>query len=342
MDRTVIYGVLNWGLGHATRSSVIIRKLEQQGFRPIVASDGAAGEWLQEEFPHLEYRMLQAYNIHYSRRNLQWPRLLWQIPKMAKAAHKEHEILQIWADELKPVGIISDNRLGFHHPEVPSVYISHQLRPRMAMFSGAAAWAHRQYFKKFHEIWVPDDQDIKASGQLSKNGKARKIGLLSSLKPEESTASKIVILLSGPEPQRSILERKIFEQAEDLPEDTILIRGTNEPCPERYRRRIKIYDRLNSLDVSRILAEAELLISRSGYSSIMDYYKLGKKAILIPTPGQSEQEYLARLHAASPYFLTVNQKNLKLAEQLVQASKLKSPQPYQKDLAADLFKLFSK
>ncbi len=342
MGRSIIYGVLNWGLGHATRSSLIIRALEKEGFEPIIASDGAAGEWLQQEFPHLAYRSLRPYGIHYSRYSWQWPSLLMQLPKVAMAASAERQLLKIWVEELKPVGIISDNRLGFSHPYIPSVYLSHQLQPRAGFFSPIAARLHEYYHSKFQEIWVPDEAELNLSGKLSEGEGSRRIGLLSALERETAKSEGILIILSGPEPQRSLLENKILDQADDLPANSILIRGTNNAMERPIHTNLKVFNRLGSREISKLLAKAELVISRSGYSSIMDYFYLGKKAVLIPTPGQSEQNYLARRLGDSPHFLMVKQRKLNLKAIVERANTLEAPEPHDSKLPKDLFSLFSK
>ena len=235
MSRRVLYGVLNWGLGHATRSSVIIRELQNQGFEPILASDGAAGEWLQEEFPHLTYRELPSYGIRYSRSNQQWPYLFSRLPQMAAAASRERKLAEMWAEDFDAVGIVSDNRLGFCSSTIPSAYLSHQLSPKAGLFTSIAGLAHRRYYQHFTELWIPDREGSPLSGGLSKGNKyARNIGMLSALSHRESDEPKsALMILSGPEPQRSILEQMLFDQAEALPENSVLVRGINGACPDR-------------------------------------------------------------------------------------------------------------
>ncbi|WP_421751842.1 glycosyltransferase [Croceimicrobium sp.] len=343
MSRRVLYGVLNWGLGHASRSSVVIRALEEAGFEPLLASDGVAGEWLQEEFPHLEYRELPSYEVRYSKSSRQWPSLVSGLPRIAKAASAERRILRIWAEELKPAGIISDNRLGFSHPDYPSAYISHQLSPKAGSLTRMAAASHRSYYRQFSELWIPDDQNRSLSGSLSTGlGKKRFIGPLSTLERRPTDGNKVLIILSGPEPQRSILERRLFEQADALPDSTVLVRGINGACPDRYHQKFKVYDRLGRMDLSALIAQSTLVISRSGYSSLMDYYYLGKRALLVPTPGQSEQEYLAKRHAKKKGYMAVKQDDLLLSAQLEQALALPFPEPQDFALPEDLFKIFSK
>lgn len=342
MSRRVLFGVLNWGLGHATRSSVLIKELEAQGLEVIIASDGVAGAWLRSEFPHLLFLELPAYGIRYSKSNRQWPQLLLALPRLARVASAERQLAEIWAEDYQVSGVISDNRLGFRSSKHPSVYISHQLKPKAAWFSRLAHFAHRHYYQKYSAIWVPDGAGSKLSLALSKDVRGlRYLGMLSALEPQALQIEiPALIVLSGPEPQRSVLEAKLMEQESAFPDGSVLVRGTDSPCPERYKRRLKVYDRLGSTDLSRIISKAEIVISRSGYSSLMDYRVLGKKALLIPTPGQYEQEYLAKKHHGRFGWLTAGQQDLQLAKNLADLQQMPAPEPCPMSLPKDLFKLF--
>jgi UDP-N-acetylglucosamine transferase subunit ALG13 len=320
----------------------MLKALLKEGFEPIIASDGAAGEWLQQEFPNLEYRELPSYGVKYSKSNTQWPQLMASLPTIAKAAFAEKRLLHYWQQDTKAVGVISDNRLGFYSKNCPSVYLSHQLRPQAGMATPLAAAMHKRYYRKFNAIWLPDHANRSLSVKLSSTKQSiQTIGYLSALKlQKELRETKIVILLSGLEPQRSILEQKLFEQANFLPEGSILVRGINGSCPDRFKKRFKIYDRLGSEDLSRIISQANLVISRSGYSSLMDYLTLGKKALIIPTPGQSEQEYLANTHGAGPYFHAVSQQDLNLEHDVPLTLAKSNPRPNESSLPENLFKIF--
>lgn len=344
MGRRVLFGVLNWGLGHASRSSVLIRALESSGFEVFIASDGAAGDWLQAEFPHLKYLNLPSYRISYSRGTKQWPILLASLPRMARIASAERQILLKWQAEYHFCGIISDNRLGFYHPNVPSIYLSHQLAPEAAWASWLAAKAHAWYFKKFDGLWVPDKQLYPLSSRLARGiNKAKPIGILSALSRKELPLSiPALIVLSGPEPQRSILEAKILSQVDALPKNCVLVRGTESSFEASDAKHLKVYHRLGSLKMSDLLAQAEVVISRSGYSSLMDYRFLGKRALLIPTPGQFEQEYLAEVHHGCYGWICQPQEKLNLKEGLQELWKLEQPEPWEMDLDQDLFRPFLK
>ena len=343
MAKRILYGVLNWGLGHASRSAVIIKELERKGFQPVIASDGLALEYLRREFPRLESRELPPYGVSYSKSNNQWPSLIASLPKIAVAAKKEKQLVEYWAEEDGFSGVISDNRLGFFHSETPSVYLSHQLRPLAGMFTSVAKRAHAKFYKHYQQIWVPDTPLSTLSGKLSKikHPGLRYIGPISTLKQtDHKRGDKILVVLSGPEPQRTILETQIFEQAESYKDELVVVRGTHTSCDSRYQKEFKVFDLLGSEDLSRLIAESKLVVSRSGYSSIMDYYHLGKQALLIPTPGQTEQEYLAKSLKANGYFHTVSQSKLQLIEDVEKALAHPCLEAQDNKLPEDLFSLF--
>lgn len=342
MQRRVLFGVLNWGLGHATRSSVLVKALLAQDIEVILASDGIAGAWLQTEFPHLQFLELPDYGVRYSKSNKQWPRLLASLGPIAWAAHKERQSAEMWAEEYEVSAVISDNRLGFRSRNHKSIYLSHQFRPQAGNFSSLAAMAHRAYYHRFDELWLPDRADAALSGDLSMSPRpVVPIGILSALEnaPTERNIP-VLIILSGPEPQRSILEAKLMDHSALFPEGSVLVRGTDGACPDRYKKRFKIYDRLGSFDLSRLISAADIVISRSGYSSLMDYRKLGKKALLIPTPGQYEQEYLAKKHSGNYGWLMAEQDNLQLERNLDRLKELPQPEAWELSLPPDLFKPF--
>tara|TARA_R110002050_G_scaffold124544_2_gene243716 strand:- start:6840 stop:7895 length:1056 start_codon:yes stop_codon:yes gene_type:complete len=327
MSKRIVYGVLNWGLGHATRSKLVINELLNRGFEVLVVSDGECLEWLRTEFPQLEFFDFPAYNVRYSKKNSQWLKLALQLPKINIAVKRERALLRDIVKDHKVDGIISDNRLGFYHPEVPSVYISHQLKLSFGWASTLASLAHAHFINNFNQLWIPDTEDHLLAGDLSVPNHIKipfkYVGPLSHFNFSRSVVSGdyIVAVLSGPEPQRTLLENKILEQWDPQMSRLLLVRGSNETgIPTTKQDNIMIYPRLETDRLQSLISGAQLIISRSGYSSIMDYYKLDKNALLIPTPGQGEQEYLAKHLFQQNRFYSVKQKNLKLSQDLAKAS----------------------
>jgi len=327
MSKRIVYGVLNWGLGHASRSKLVIEELLKRDFEVLVVSDGECLDWLQNEFPRLEFINFPAYNVRYSKKNSQWLKLASQLPKINVAVKRERALLMEIVKERKVDGIISDNRLGFYHDDVPSVYISHQLKLSFGWASYLASLAHARFINKFDQLWIPDTPEHLLAGDLSVPRHIKipfkYVGPLSHFDFSKSAVSGnyIVAVLSGPEPQRSLLEKKILAQWTPEMTRLLLVRGSNETAiPAAPHNNIMIYPRLETDRLQTIISGAQLIISRSGYSSIMDYYQLDKNALLIPTPGQGEQEYLAKYLSKQNRFYSVPQKGLKLSQDLAKAS----------------------
>jgi len=327
MPKRIVYGVLNWGLGHATRSKFVINQLLNRGFEVLVVSDGECLEWLQNEFPKLEFVDFPAYNVRYSKKDSQWLKLALQLPKINMAVKRERALLNDIVKKQKIDGIISDNRLGFYHPDIPSVYISHQLQLSFGWASTLASISHAYFINRFDQLWIPDTAEHLLAGTLSVPTYIKipfkYVGPLSHFSYSQSIASGnyIVAVLSGPEPQRSMLEEKILKQWGINMNRLLVVRGSNETViPTSTNPNVLIYPRLETDRLQSIISGAQLVISRSGYSSIMDYYKLDKNALLIPTPGQGEQEYLADYLKKQKRFYSVAQSDLNLNKDLAKAS----------------------
>lgn len=302
MKKKILIAPLNWGLGHAARCIPIINALLLHNFTPILASDGAALALLKKEFPELESIALPSYNIIYSKnKNLLKLKLLMHAPKIMSAIRLEKNAINSIVKTHTIDGIISDSRFGVYHKDVPSVFITHQLR----VLSGNTTWLstaiHQKIIRKFDACWVPDYSDTpNLSGTM---GHIKKLGLhvtyigpLSRFKkltyhPE----FEVMVLLSGPEPQRGILERKLHSIFKDYDGKVLFVRGIMEKEQVHYTsKNMTIYNYMTTEMLEKSLNTSQLIVARSGYTTIMDLAKLGKSAFLIPTPGQPEQEYLAR------------------------------------------------
>ena len=302
MGKRILVAPLNWGLGHATRCIPIIRGLLQQQFTPVIASDGIALELLKKEFPELETMELPAYNVRYSKKGYWFKlKLLKDSPKLLNAVNAEKKLIKSIIETHHIDGIISDNRLGIYSKQVPSVFITHQLQ----VLSGNTTWLstklHQKVISKFDECWVPDTNGIpNLSGKLGHTNHyfipTKYIGPLSRFsKNEVEMVYDVMVLLSGPEPQRTMLEEKLLKELKDYNGKVLFVKGVveNEQTVTETNG-MTIYNFMTSDILEKALNESRLIVSRSGYTTIMDLAKLGKKAFFIPTPGQFEQEYLAK------------------------------------------------
>lgn len=300
--KRILVAPLNWGLGHATRCIPIIRALILNKFEPIIASDGSALTLLQKEFPNLSSIELPSYNINYSKNEKYFKlKLLKDSPKLLKAIKAEKNALKYIVDTHEISGIISDNRMGVYNKKVPSVFITHQLN----VLSGSTTWfstkIHQKFINKFNVCWVPDvDVDTNLSGKLGHTDDfeitTTYIGPLSRLEKKRlNIVNNVMVLLSGPEPQRSILEKKLLLELKNYSGKVVFVKGVMEKEQTiQIMGNITLYNFMTSNLLEKTINESALIISRSGYTTVMDLAKLNKKAFFIPTPGQFEQEYLAK------------------------------------------------
>ncbi len=312
----VIIAPLNWGLGHATRCVPIINWFLTQKIEVIIATDGLAKIFLEEEYPQLQIVELPGYNIKYSKLYTGVFTAL-QAAKIASAARKENAVIAQLCDKVKPDLLLSDNRLGAYHAEITSIFLSHQINPLSPIpgLGRLVKWINHQYISNYDACWIPDFPDRSLSGMLSLpwNGiETNFIGPLSRLhRVETDLTLDIAIILSGPEPQRSILEQILHKLLEQTTHKGVLIRGTKNPSTVFFKNtRIKVYDLLGTQSLQQVINQSKLVICRSGYSSIMDLVTLEKQAILIPTPGQTEQEYLGKKLNNHDLFTVISQKEL--------------------------------
>jgi len=300
--KRVLVAPLDWGLGHATRSMPIINYLLEKKIDVILATNGRPYDLLKKEYPNLVINRLSSYDIRYYSNSIHL-NIVLQSYKLLRAIWREHQQVAKMVEDYHIDAIISDNRFGCHYPGIPNIFISHQLN-LIAGYEYLEKWANsfnHYYIKKFDECWVPDfEGEPNLSGQLSHPSpftKTQYLGPITRIKPLYSeTSYDIAFVLSGPEPQRTRFERKIMEQAMKLPHKMLLIQGKPEKHECSHKGNVEIHSYMKASELNKAIAESKLVVCRSGYSTVMDLVALGKKALLVPTPGQTEQEYLAKYY----------------------------------------------
>lgn len=300
-NKTILITPLNWGLGHATRCIPIIKALQENNYIPIIASDGIALALLQKEFPYIQTLELPSYHIEYAKngKNFKW-KLIKSLPKMITAIVDEKKIVNSWIKKYDIDGIISDNRLGVFSKKVPSVFITHQLNVMTGNTTKFTSKCHQYFIKKYNECWIPDtDGDPNLTGNLGhlKESKLnlKYIGPLSRMRKKDTPKQyDLMIILSGPEPQRTLLEEKLQEEITQYKGEIVFVKGIVEKTQTKQQiKNVTYYNFMNTKQLEQTFNESDLVLCRSGYTTVMDLAKLGKKAFFIPTPGQYEQEYLA-------------------------------------------------
>lgn len=312
--RRILISPLDWGLGHASRIIPLIDRHIEQGDNVIIAGSGMSLNLLKKQFPTLKSIEIPSFKMKYSAGKSQVWAVAKAFPKLIYYSFKEHKVLKRIVKDENIDFIISDNRFGLYHKIIPSAYITHQLMiklPRKWSFlEGLVAFVHRCIINKFTECWVPDYKESEHSlaGELSHPSKmprnVKYIGPLSRISTrripygrENITANLALAILSGAEPQRTILEKELLTSLQnDTHENIILVQGKIE-AEQKVTQvgKVTVYNFMNTEGLQENILKADEIICRSGYSSIMDLHALGKlqNATLIPTPGQTEQEYLA-------------------------------------------------
>jgi uncharacterized protein (TIGR00661 family) len=305
---TILIAPLDWGLGHATRCIPLINAFLNIKCNVVIACNDVQKQLLQQEFSSVHFVQLQGYNITYNK----YPKLLTlsilqQLPKIATAIKREHKWLNEIIDELAVDIVISDNRYGLYSSKAHCIFITHQLRIK-APFGFVETILRKinyNYIKNYNACWIPDFKgDNNIAGLLSHplvlpQIPVHYIGPLSRLQTTNSEAFKydVCISLSGPEPQRTALENIILRQVNEqqIQSTIVLVRGLPKATQTLIvPKNITVFNHLDGNDLGCVFAKSKYIICRSGYTTVMELLALQKRAILIPTPGQTEQEYLAK------------------------------------------------
>lgn len=375
----ILVSPLNWGSGHATRLSVICSELSVRGHKIFVAAE-ACHRHIFDDKDIAGFIELPASRIRYSSFLPQYVAVLLQLPFLVYYFFRDRLHAGRLVRRYDIDVLISDNRFGFWSRRVYSVYVTHQLRvmlPRVFRFmQGVVSWKHRMLAGCYDEVWVPDFKEGDyLSGRLSHDcrlpGAVRFIGTLSrgqgaggnmnmgtdrcgmrvvagsrghgaggELHQRERDDRFTLLLLSGPEPQRSMFEGMVVARERDF-DGMIVVAGGNinmgtDRCGRRAaselyagRRSGDLHQRENDTgdrvlrcgwvdgdELWWLIRHAEHIICRPGYSTVMDLYHMGRKALVVPTPGQPEQEYLGEYLEERYGFVNMVQRELPGAELL--------------------------
>ena len=321
---------LDWGLGHATRCVPVIRDLLKSNCEVWLAGEGTQEKLLREEFSSLPFLPLKGYRIKYGKSGFTG-KILLQVPSILRSIKEENKWLKEQVIKHGFEAVISDNRYGLYHENIFSVFITHQL----CIKSSLGKWSEKilqqwnyKFINRFNECWVPDEEGgNNLAGELSHSLKLpsillKYIGPLSRFEKKNSDemGNHLLIILSGPEPQRTILENKVVDQIVNYPGTATIVRGLpGERNIIPSTNTIHFYNHLSSEELNAEAIKAEFIISRSGYSTIMDIAALQKKSILIPTPGQTEQEYLGNYLVKKQFAFCVAQNDFSLRKNIEEA-----------------------
>ena len=317
----ILIAPLNWGLGHASRCVPIVRRFLAEGHEVILGGDGDSLTLLRKHFPTLRYVRLAPLRLRYGSGRRQVRAMIRALPHLVVWAVKDHAMLQAVLREEPIDQVISDNRFGLYSAATRCVYITHQLHIMLPKgwrwLEPLAERLHARIYRRYNEVWVPDYEDPSQSlaGALSHQPSAvshqpsavsRYIGPLSRFEgctkddTKSYPARLTTAVLSGPEPQRTLLEKELLQRFAETQDPVIIVQGLpGRPNTRITRGKITVVPYMNDAELAQTLLHSGHIIARSGYSTIMDLHALGllDRAEFIPTPGQPEQEYLARLLA---------------------------------------------
>jgi hypothetical protein len=331
----VLIAALHWGIGHASRCIPIAKAFEELGWEVTLASDGAALDLLRISLPHMKALEMPGLEVTYSPEPFSSLGHLSLVPRLIHHINKDQKWIKGHTQKNNFDLIISDHRLGVWHPSIPSILVAHQLNIPFPVGLQFLNRFHHRLLKPFKEVWIPDAPGGTLSGALSELPsipcRIWNMGLLSRFFPEPEPASSpsadyILGMASGPPPQREFFIHCLLSWASKMPLPLVLIEGSPGPLREHYQGTVRCFNHLPTDELAQFIRGASFVVARSGYSTLMDLAAFKKPALLVPTPGQWEQEYLAKYLSAQYGFSTAKQ----TLDQIPNFSQIKSNWP--KDL----------
>ncbi|MFT5601130.1 MAG: hypothetical protein ACI9N1_001369 [Flavobacteriales bacterium] len=298
--KRILLSPLDWGLGHTSRCIPLLQLLISRGHIITIACNEKQKEIFSALFPELTYVHLDGYDIQYPTNGRMALSMTFQSGKILNAIKKEQSWVKDFIEDHPQDFIISDNRFGFHHSRIESVYITHQINIQgPSLLKPILYTIHKTYIDNFHHCWIPDGANYELTGMLSKTAirRFKFIGVLSRFKSpvplQDNYDYKYLGIVSGPEPQKSVFFKLLEEEFSKSGVSCAIIGGTNN---SKSSDNITYFNHLNPDEFKDLVQNSELCISRSGYSTIMDFSVLQKPIHFVPTSGQTEQEYLAKHH----------------------------------------------
>jgi UDP:flavonoid glycosyltransferase YjiC (YdhE family) len=324
-SKNILICPLEWGLGHAARMIPLAKKLMDRNCRIFIGAGQKHLALFRAELKGITFIDFPGFNPQYSKYLPQYLAMLFRTPSLFFHIIREHSRLRQVIDEHKIDIVISDNRLGLWNRSITSVYVTHLPRipfpGPLKIFEQAGILFHRWVIAKYNHCLIPDlPGNINLSGDLSHNlrlpANVRYTGIISRFETTDHNTGNFnfphnTIILSGPEPQRSIFRRKILQALKDSEITTVVLEGRpDKDLSGRKDGNFLFFPHLPASEMKELLITSKFIVSRSGYTTIMDLVCLNRSALLVPTPGQTEQEYLAEYLAGKGWFITVTQKNI--------------------------------
>ena len=318
----ILVAPLDWGLGHSTRDIPIIRRLLELDARPVIGADKGPLALLRDAFPALPFVRIPGVDVRYAKGSSQAWAMAVQFPAMLRSLRKEHQLFIDLRRRQQLDAVISDQRFGIRAEGLPSVLITHQVFPFTPLAQGLMRRINARSIARFDRCWIPDDAaapglagDLSHGPNMPRN--SRYISPISRMDLARAMPTveryRIVCVISGPEPQRTLLEHELMRQLPRIEGKHLLVIGKPEPALDETVGNVRRLSHLGGDALTGALLQAELIVSRTGYTTLMDLAQIGRTALVIPTPGQEEQEYLGELHTRSGRFFVQQQEAMNLA-----------------------------
>lgn len=300
-EQKILLSVLNWGMGHVARSIALIRVLLEQQNEILIACDERQQKVFANYFDHVSFVDHSGYPFNFSGKGNFATDIFDNRKNLLKRFVDEQQQVETYVNTFQIDLVISDHRYGFFSKQVPSIFVTHQIYLPLKWFQWPAQWYHRGLIKNnFTGIWCIDDEHHSMAGKLSfakQSDTVTYLGTLSRFSAELcENENYILAIVSGPEPYARHFLDEIIAVSSSVSEEVICV------IPEAYEHtpeipsnlKIVVADDWQVTDV--LFMKCRMVISRAGYSTLMDLKQLQKKAVLVPTPGQTEQLYLGKLH----------------------------------------------
>ena len=318
--KKILVAPLDWGIGHAARCIPLIDDLLDQGNEVILAGNGRSIAWLEKRFARLTcLKDIPDYRIQFSAKASISLQLLKQWPRLKHIIQDEHNWLDQVIDAYHIDEVISDNRYGLHSKKIKCSLVTHQLRVHAAWF--VAPFANRMIGRllcPFSEILIPDFENYNdsLSGKLSHPPlqNCRYIGALSRFSPTRKIHTEKatwVGIVSGPEPFRTEFENELFSLFQRIGQPSFILAANPQNHGSVIKGNVTILSHAEDDEFASLVSNATHVIARAGFSTVLDLNALGADATLVPTPGQTEQEYLGQYLSSKKKFKCISQEKMK-------------------------------
>ncbi|MEK6968538.1 MAG: glycosyltransferase [Nanoarchaeota archaeon] len=324
-----VFVISNYGLGHATRMLPVIMKLIEQGEKVTIVAKGNSLLMLKNELGDASNYELMQYEVplKFSDKGFSMFETLKAGPSFISLISSQKKWLENFSAKEKIDRVIADGEIGYHLKNKKSFFVNNQLRLLPGSLLGDGTELLTDVFSKgFEKVIVPDDENGTLGGLLTSKTRfydkkrLAYVGILSSIRKKNVVRNvDYFISISGPGISKEVFTRQVMEQLHLLKGKVVVALGRPDLKEIASKGNAKIYPYLNRKQQESFLNKAKLVISRSGYTTMMELAEIDKKAFFIPTLNHPEQEYLAKFQKNSGRFHYSKQDSFNFKEDIDEA-----------------------